>query len=237
MIVLMRPLPTWPPLAAFAIVLLAAILAMAIDHAQFAGWYAAWKDNQTFIAAMIALGAAVWAARPAYRQMQLQSAQAAVALLEIVERDAVKVSSEVNMLLGLWSTVNDLKEAIIAYNDEKWDANLLYAIDMVSKIDLAQVDQLLARTDLSLARRESVLHLRTAVSLLVAKNEIALEASPSGEGILTRKAVSDLSALVMNDLIGLATQLHEMTEILSAEMRDLHTRSQRLRRSTAVIYH
>jgi hypothetical protein len=82
----MKPMPTWPVILLFGSAVGAAVTAVLAD-ATLLGFGNAFREYQTFITAMIALGTAVWAASPVFRQMRIQTAQAALDLLSRVEAE------------------------------------------------------------------------------------------------------------------------------------------------------
>jgi hypothetical protein len=95
----MKPLPVWPILALFCVVF-GVMLAGAFSEAQLRGFYNIfWKDGGAIFAALIAVAAAAYAALPVYRQMKLQNAQAALALLPLVERDLDELKKAQRQLL------------------------------------------------------------------------------------------------------------------------------------------
>ena len=75
-------------IGAGAIVLIAWLVAAMVDQSATRSAYAVWLENQTFIAAIIAVAAAALAARPVYMQVKAQSVTAALDLLHRLEAES-----------------------------------------------------------------------------------------------------------------------------------------------------
>jgi hypothetical protein len=98
-------------LIAASIVALAWLFAEMLDQSTMKTAYQIWLENQTFIAAVIAVAAAALAARPVYMQVKAQSVTAALDLLHRLEAE-----SQANV--DAHKRLYDLRRAVVALSGE-----------------------------------------------------------------------------------------------------------------------
>src|SRR5262245_52082047 len=95
------------------------------DWSGFWEWVYRW---QTLLASLIALGAAYWAAKPVWNQARMVSGQAAIDLLEVIERDSAQIAIEIDAVSSLLKPLLDLDTCFIEMLEEDKPNNLRHAL-------------------------------------------------------------------------------------------------------------
>jgi len=103
------------PISGLALMALAVLVMAILDQAYLRGVYQAWQENQTFVAACIALVAAMFGARPVYLQVRAQAVQAALDLLHRTESEAEALIEARRALFELRRVALALAGEIIEY--------------------------------------------------------------------------------------------------------------------------
>ena len=226
-------LPVGPPLVLMAIGLLAAWLSTIITEATQHRIYEVARDWQTFVAAMIALGAALWAARPVYRQMQVQSAQAALDLL-------ARVEIEIDGLTGERYAAFEVYSAAAALNGELANPMTETPIGQVSGFQMAiSAFQSLHPSALMAIAGRATMHPDDRVRFTKLSDDLSKCQSLVGEflrlvrengnGMYTPNVLADGSELMADPLRHLANLAGRVAFDTSREETALRERARQLR--------
>ncbi len=217
------------PLIAIVVATLAALLTAMVDQVYLRGAYQVWQENETFVAAAIALVAAMYAARPVYLQVHAQSVQAALDLLHRTEADteacieackkmfqvrraAVTLAAEINAYGTLHGpSTRELKEAIAA----------LMAISTRDMRALAERPTINAADQIKIASLSAVLSIAQQVAAeILAREE---------DGVIAQDVVEAERGFIGIKLAGLFSLSSEITEDLERQEEAMRARAQQLR--------
>jgi hypothetical protein len=228
----MKPLPIWPLFSLF-LVTLGIVLAGVLDQAQLRDVYdVVWKDGGAIIAAFIALVAAIWAARPVYRQMQLQNAQAAIALLPLVEGDRDRLQAAVNKTIELWLPLKELEVAI----EQKTDLeSRMAAFTRTDPIEV--VGAITKGLDLSTSQFTEIIRIRNRMAGLIRRANEVYELNNFGDRILNPTVAKGFVEAVTPDLRALADDINQFSAILIDDLRRVQDQIRRLRRAAEIVEH
>ncbi len=217
-------LPIWSMLAtAVGIVALVWLFTSIIDQAVLRGTYIVWQENQTFAAALIALLAAGFAARPVYMQVRAQSVQASLDLLHRIEADTGACIDARNRLFDLRRAAVNLAGEIHAYAvaAEPHAQDLKDAVAAFQAIAPKDLLALSERATINSADRMKLVALSAV--LKIAQQVVRDILAEEWGGIIAQEAVAkenDFISIKLAGLFNLSSEIAEDIEVQEAAMRE-----------------
>lgn len=95
-----------------------ALAGAVIADATAYSWYAVAKDWQTLFAAILAIAAAYYAARPVYRQLEENRRQTAAAAVDMIVNAATALEDEIEILEGVRNDMRQLPSLLATYDED-----------------------------------------------------------------------------------------------------------------------
>lgn len=209
--------------AATGIVALVWLFTSIIDQATLRGSYIVWQENQTFAAALIALLAAGFAARPVYMQVRAQSVQASLDLLSRIEADTQACIGARKRLFQLRRTVVTLAGEMHDYSSvqEPSAQELKDAAAAFRAISPQEMLALSERPTITPADQMKLVALSAV--LKIAQQAVAELLEEEWGGVIAQDVVAkehDFISIKLAGLFNLSSEIAEDLEVQEAEMRD-----------------
>lgn len=219
----------WLPVIALAIAAVGGLFTAMIDQAYIRGAYQIWLENQTFAAAIIALLAAMIAARPVYMQVRAQAVQAALDLLHRTEADTDACIEARKRLFDVRRAAVNLAGALnprVAGRDGSL-GTLKAAVDGFLAISPRHLSALAERATINSADQMKLATLSCVLS--VAQQVAADILAQEEEGEKTLALAAQEHEFISTKLAGLFMLSSEITEDLEAQEETMRVRAQQLR--------
>jgi hypothetical protein len=219
------------PLLALAIASMGALAFAVIGEAFTRGAYQVWQENETFVAAVVALIAAMFAARPVYLQVRAQSAQAALDLLHRTEVDTEACIEARAKLFDVRRAAVSFAAEIEAYADgaDPTDADVRDAMRIFMDVEPHELRALAERPTIPHSEQSRLVALSAvlAIAQAVAREMMAQER----DGVLPREVVMCERAFIRVKLAGLFALSTEIADDLEVQEAAMRARAQVLRRT------
>lgn len=214
-------------ISAAAIVLIAWLFAAVVDQSATRGAYAVWLENQTFIAAIIAVAAAGLAARPVYMQVKAQSVTAALDLLHRLEAESQANVDAHQRLYDLRRAVVALSGEINAYAQDLDMPGLKSTITGLLSFNAREIRAYSDRPTISQSDRVKLVALS---SVLAMAQQVAVELlTTEKDGLIPPEAVAAEQDFIGTKLAGLFSLASEIAEDLEAQEDRMRERAAQLR--------
>jgi hypothetical protein len=222
------PLVLLPALAIAIAVFLTLLSTAVMSEAQMRGAYQVWQENETFVAACVALLAAMYAARPVYLQVQAQSVQAALDLLHRTESETEAVIGARKILFELRRGAIALAGEINAFGDKREQSSdrLKKALADFMAIGPREVHALAERPTINSADQ---VKLATLSCVLAIAQEMANEMLIEPDGAIAHDMVAQEREFLSSKLAGLFSLSSEIAEDLEGQEEFMRARAQQLR--------
>ncbi len=222
-----RPTVIYFSFAAGLIVFIAWLFAAVIDQSATRGAYAVWLENQTFIAAVIAVAAAGLAARPVYMQVKAQSVTAALDLLHRLEAESQANVDAHTKLYDLRRAVVALSGEINAYGQDLDMPGLKSTITGLLSFNAREIRAYSDRPTITNADRVKLVALSSVLSMA---QQVALEIlTTEKDGLIPPEAVAAEQDFIGTKLAGLFSLASEIAEDLEAQEDRMRERAAQLR--------
>ena len=209
------------------IVLLTWLFAAVIDQAATRGAYQVWVENQTFIAAIVAVMAAALAARPVYMQVKAQSVTAALDLLHRLEAESQANVDAHKRLYDLRRTVVTLSGEINAYGHDLDMPGLKSAITGLLSFNAREIRAYSDRPTIAHDDRVKLVALSAVLSMT---QQVAVELlTTERDGLIPPEAVAAEQEFICSKLAGLFSLASEIAEDLEAQEEQKRERAAELR--------
>lgn len=214
-------------IAAGAVVMLAWLFAAVVDQAATRGAYQVWVENQTFIAAVVAVMAAGLAARPVYMQVKAQSVTAALDLLHRLEAESQANVDAHTRLYDLRRAVVALSGEINAYGQDLDMVGLKSTITGLLSFNAREIRAYSDRPTIGSADRVKLVALS---SVLAMAQQVAVELlTTEKDGLIPPEAVAAEQDFIGIKLAGLFSLASEIAEDLEAQEDRMRERAAKLR--------
>lgn len=214
-------------IAAGAVVMLAWLFAAVVDQAATRGAYQVWVENQTFIAAVVAVMAAGLAARPVYMQVKAQSVTAALDLLHRLEAESQANVDAHTRLYDLRRAVVALSGEINAYGQDLDMVGLKSTITGLLSFNAREIRAYSDRPTIGSADRVKLVALS---SVLAMAQQVAVELlTTERDGLIPPEAVAAEQDFIGIKLAGLFSLASEIAEDLEAQEDRMRERAAKLR--------
>lgn len=217
------------PICALAFMVLAALIVAIVDRAYLRGAYQAWQENQTFVAACLALLAAMYGARPVYLQVRAQAVQAALDLLHRTE-------SEAEALIAARRTLFEVRRAALALAGEIIEytvapaptlADLKQACETFLTLSPRQLRMLSERPTINSADQIKIATL--SYVLAIAQRGVTDLLAHEQDGAIPPAMVAQESEFITSKIAGLFSLSSEIAEDLDRQEGVMRVRAQHLR--------
>ena len=209
------------------IVLLAWLFSAVFDQAATRGAYAVWLENQTFIAAIIAVAAAGLAARPVYMQVKAQSVTAALDLLHRLEAESQANVDAHTKLYDLRRAVVALSGEINAYGQDLDMVGLKSTITSLLSFNAREIRAYSDRPTIGNAERTKLVALSAVLTIA---QQVAVEIlTTEKDGLIPPEAVAAEQDFIGIKLAGLFSLASEIAEDLEAQEDRMRERAAQLR--------
>jgi hypothetical protein len=223
-------LPIGPILAtAIGIVALVWLITSIVDQAILRGSYIVWQENQTFAAALVALLAAGFAARPVYMQVRAQSVQASLDLLHRIEADTGACIGARNRLFDLRRAAVNLAGEIHAYAvaQEPSAQDLKDAVAAFRAISPRDLLALSERATINNGDRMKLVALSAV--LKIAQQVVTDILAEEWGGMIAQEVVAKENDFITIKLAGLFNLSSEIAEDLEVQEDAMRERAKQLR--------
>lgn len=198
-----------------SIIVLAWFFAEAIDQVAMKTAYQIWIENQTFIAAVIAVMAAGLAARPVYMQVKAQSVTAALDLLHRLEAESQANVDAHKRLYDLRRAVVALSGEINAYAEDLDTPGLKSAITGLLSFNAREIRAYSDRPTIANADRVKLIALSAVLSMT---QQVAVELlTTEKDALIPPEAVAAEQDFICTKLAGLFSLASEIAEDLEAQ--------------------
>jgi hypothetical protein len=209
------------------IVTLAWLLAEMFDQSAMKTAYQIWLENQTFIAAVIAVAAAGLAARPVYMQVKAQSVTAALDLLHRLEAESQANVDAHQRLYDLRRAVVALSGEINAYAKDLDTPGLKSTITSLLSFNAREIRAYSDRPTIPAAERTKLVALSAVLSMT---QQVAVELlTTEKDGLIPPEAVAAEQNFIATKLAGLFSLASEIAEDLEAQEESKRERAAELR--------
>lgn len=210
-----------------SIIVLAWFFAEAIDQVAMKTAYQIWIENQTFIAAVIAVMAAGLAARPVYMQVKAQSVTAALDLLHRLEAESQANVDAHKRLYDLRRAVVALSGEINAYAEDLDTPGLKSAITGLLSFNAREIRAYSDRPTIANADRVKLIALSAVLSMT---QQVAVELlTTEKDALIPPEAVAAEQDFICTKLAGLFSLASEIAEDLEAQEEQKRQRAAQLR--------
>jgi hypothetical protein len=214
-------------IGAGSIVLLAWLFAAVVDQAATRGAYQVWVENQTFIAAIVAVMAAGLAARPVYMQVKAQSVTAALDLLHRLEAESQANVDAHTKLYDLRRAVVALSGEINAYGHDLDMVGLKSTITSLLSFNAREIRAYSDRPTIGNAERTKLVALSAVLTIA---QQVAVEIlTTEKDGLIPPEAVAAEQDFIGIKLAGLFSLASEIAEDLQAQEDRMRARAAQLR--------
>lgn len=214
-------------IGAASIIVLAWFFAEAIDQVAMKTAYQIWIENQTFIAAVIAVMAAGLAARPVYMQVKAQSVTAALDLLHRLEAESQANVDAHKRLYDLRRAVVALSGEINAYAEDLDTPGLKSAITGLLSFNAREIRAYSDRPTIANADRVKLIALSAVLSMT---QQVAVELlTTEKDALIPPEAVAAEQDFICTKLAGLFSLASEIAEDLEAQEEQKRQRAAQLR--------
>jgi hypothetical protein len=210
-----------------AILLLAWLFAEVMDQSGMRAAYQIWLENQTFIAAIIAVLAAGLAARPVYMQVKAQSVTAALDLLHRLEAESQANVDAHTKLYDLRRAVVALSGEINAYGQDLDMVGLKSTITGLLSFNAREIRSYSDRPTIGNAERTKLVALSAVLTIA---QQVAVELlTTEKNGLIPPEAVAAEQEFIGIKLAGLFSLASEIAEDLEAQEVRMRERAAQLR--------
>lgn len=214
-------------ISAALVVLIAWLFAAVVDQTATRGAYQVWVENQTFIAAVIAVAAAGLAARPVYMQVRAQSVTAALDLLHRLEAESQANVDAHKRLYDLRRAVVALSGEINAYAKDLDTPGLKSTITGLLSFNAREIRSYSDRPTIGNAERMKLVALSAVLSMT---QQIAVELlTTEKDGLIPAEAVASEESFISTKLAGLFSLASEIAEDLEQQEEQKRQRAAQLR--------
>jgi hypothetical protein len=214
-------------IGAAAIIVLGWLFAEMLDQAGMKAAYQIWLENQTFIAAIVAVAAAGLAARPVYMQVKAQSVTAALDLLHRLEAESQANVDAHQKLYDLRRAVVALSGEINAYGQDLDMPGLKSTITGLLSFNAREIRAYSDRPTIGNAERTKLVALS---SVLAMAQQVAVELlTTEKDGLIPPEAVAAEQDFIGTKLAGLFSLASEIAEDLEAQAERMRERAAQLR--------
>jgi hypothetical protein len=208
-------------LIAAVVIVLAWLFAEVMDQSTMRVAYQIWLENQTFIAAVLALGAAGLAARPVYMQVKAQSVTAALDLLHRLEAESQANVDAHTRLYDLRRAVVALSGEIQAYGQDLDMVGLKSTITSLLSFNAREIRAYSDRPTIANSERTKLIALSAVLSIA---QQVAVELlTTEKDGLIPPEAVAaeqDFISIKLAGLFSLASEIAEDLEIQEEQKRE-----------------
>jgi hypothetical protein len=210
-----------------SVVFLAWLFAEMLDQAVMKTAYQIWLENQTFIAAVIAVAAAGLAARPVYMLVRAQSVTAALDLLHRLEAESQANVDAHTKLYDLRRAVVALSGEINAYGQDLDMVGLKSTITGLLSFNAREIRSYSDRPTIGSAERTKLVALSAVLSIA---QQVAVEIlTTEKDGLIPPEAVAAEQEFIGVKLAGLFSLASEIAEDLEAQEDRMRARAAQLR--------
>jgi hypothetical protein len=210
-----------------SIVAMAWLLAEMLDQSAMKTAYQIWLENQTFIAAVIAVAAAALAARPVYMQVRAQSVTAALDLLHRLEAESHANVDAHKRLYDLRRAVVSLSGEINAYAQDLDTPGLKSTITSLLSFNAREIRAYSDRPTIGHAERTKLVALSAVLSMT---QQVAVELlTTEKNGRIPAEAVAAEQNFICTKLAGLFSLSSEIAEDLEHQEEQKRRRAAELR--------
>ena len=215
--------------AAGPIIAIAWLIAEFADQATMRSAYQVWVENQTFIAAIIAVAAAGLAARPVYMQVKAQSVTAALDLLHRLEAESQANVDAHKRLYDLRRATVALTGEIHAFARERDTPGLKSAITNLLSFNAREIRAYSDRPTIANADRMKLVALSAVLTMA---QQVAVELlTTERDGAIPAEAVKAEEEFLCTKLAGIFGLASEIAEVLEAEEEQKRDRAAQLRQA------
>jgi hypothetical protein len=217
------------PVLAIAIAVFVTLLAtVLVGEARLRGAYQVWQENETFVAACVALLAAMYAARPVYLQVRAQSVQAALDLLHRTEAETEAVIGARRILFELRRAAIALAGEINAFGDvqQRSSERLKKAIADFMAIGPRELRALAERPTINSTDQMKI---GTLSCVLAIAQQMTNDMLMDHDGGIAHHMVAQEREFLSSKLAGLFSLSSEIAEDLEGQEEFMRTRAQHLR--------
>lgn len=216
-------------ISALALVALGALFMAIIDRTYLRGAYQAWQENQTFVAACIALVAAMFGARPVYMQVRAQAVQAALDLLHRTESEAEALIEARRALFELRRVALALAGEIIEYTVAHMPAvaDLKQACETFMALSPRQLRILSERPTINSTDQIKLATL--SYVLAIAQRGVTELLAHEKDGTIAPETVAQESEFITSKIAGVFSLSSEIAEDLDRQEEAMRVRAQHLR--------
>lgn len=202
-----------------------------IDQATLRGSYTLWQENQTFAAALIALLAAAFAARPVYMQVRAQSVQASLDLLSRIETDTQACIEARKRLFQLRRTVVTLAGEMHDYSSVQ-EPSAQELKDAAAAFDAISPQEMLALSERpTITAADQMKLVALSAVLKIAQHAVADLLAQEWGGVIAQEAVIKDHHFISVKLAGLFNLSSEIAEDLEAQEDAMRARAKALRQT------
>jgi len=206
---------------------LAWLLAEVMDQAAMKSAYAIWLENQTFVAAIIAVAAAGLAARPVYMQVKAQSVTAALDLLHRLEAESQANVDAHTRLFDLRRATVALSAEINAYGQDLDMVGLKSTITGLLSFNAREIRAYADRPTIAQSDRVKLVALSAVLSIT---QQVAVELlTTERDGLIPPDAVASEQDFISIKLAGLFSLASEIAEDLEMQAERIRERAAELR--------
>jgi hypothetical protein len=210
-----------------SVVVLAWLFAEMLDQSAMKTAYQIWLENQTFIAAIIAVAAAGLAARPVYMQVKAQSVTAALDLLHRLEAESQANVDAHTKLYDLRRAVVALSGEINAYGHDLDMVGLKSTITGLLSFNAREIRAYSDRPTIGSAERTKLVALSAVLSMT---QQVAVEIlTTEKDGLIPPAAVAAEQDFIGIKLAGLFSLASEIAEDLEEQAERMRERAAQLR--------
>ena len=193
-----------------------------IDQATLRGSYSIWQENQTFPAALVALLAAAFAARPVYMQVRAQSVQASLDLLSRIETDTKACIDARKRLFQLRRTVVTLAGEMHDYSSVQ-EPSAQELTDAAAAFNAISPQEMLAMSERPTITADDQMKLVALGAVLkIAQHAVAELLTQEWGGVIAQEVVAkehDFICVKLAGLFNLSSEIAEDIEVQEAAMR------------------
>jgi hypothetical protein len=210
-----------------SVVVLAWLFAEMLDQSAMKTAYQIWLENQTFIAAVIAVAAAGLAARPVYMQVKAQSVTAALDLLHRLEAESQANVDAHKKLYDLRRAVVALSGEINAYGQDLDMIGLKSTITSLLSFNAREIRAYSDRPTIGNAERTKLVALSAVLTIA---QQVAVEIlTTEKDGLIPPEAVAAEEEFIRVKLAGLFSLASEIAEDLEEQAERMRDRAAQLR--------
>lgn len=203
------------------------LFAEVADQTAMRTAYQVWVENQTFIAAVVALAAAALAARPVYMQVKAQSVTAALDLLHRLEAESQANVDAHKKLYDLRRAVVALSGEINAYGQDLDMVGLKSTITNLLSFNAREIRAYSDRPTIGNIERVKLVALSAVLSIA---QQVTVELlTTERDGLIPPEAVAAEEEFIRVKLAGLFSLASEIAEDLEAQAERMRERAAQLR--------